>query len=61
MGWDIQKKMLSHVMGQFSKLAIPSHPMGHDFLKKRPMGWDGMGWDGTGWDRPIPRGALVRT
>jgi hypothetical protein len=28
MGWDIQ--------------TLPDHPMGHDFLKKRPMRWNGI-------------------
>jgi hypothetical protein len=51
-------------MGYFSKISIPSHPMGRFSIKLHPMGlmgWDGMGWDGMGWDCPIPRGALVTT
>jgi hypothetical protein len=52
MGWDIQKK--SHPVGRDDSrnFAIPSHPMGHVFLKSVP--WDRMGWDGMGLDGIVP-------
>jgi len=45
-GMGYSKKFCPIPWDDLQKPSIPSHPMGHIFFEKRPMGWDGMGWDG---------------